>query len=418
MKKNILTLIIVLSFVGGIIVSDSVISNTSAGIWQDIVDKVSPFFGGNNVKDKPADIENVSEPYISPSSYEDAVIKAVEDGSKSVVSIIISKDLPIIEQCPNNPFGNNPDLFDFFGRDFGFQFYQPCEKGTKYQEVGGGSGFIISKDGLIVTNKHVVSDEKADYTVLINNGNKYKAEVLARDPVLDLAIIKINAPEGLLYPAKLGDSDSIKLGQTTIAIGNALGEFRNTVSIGVVSGLARSITASNGASLEKIDDLIQTDAAINKGNSGGPLLNLKGEVIGINTAIVAGAQNIGFAIPVNQAKRDIESVKKTGTIKTPYLGVRYFVITPELALEQKLTVEYGALVRGNESGPGVIPDGPADKAGILSEDIILSVNSEKLDGDKTLVSIIQKYDIGDKLNLGIKRGDNDITLDVVLEERP
>ncbi|KKU14510.1 MAG: peptidase S1 and S6 chymotrypsin/Hap [Candidatus Jorgensenbacteria bacterium GW2011_GWA2_45_9] len=216
----------------------------------------------------PADISTPVSLYKPALDYEEAVIRAVDVSSKSVVSIVISKDLPVIENCPVNPFGDLPREFqDFFGG--GFDFFGQCQTGTKKQEVGGGSGFIVSEDGLIVTNRHVVSDKNAEYTVLTNDGKKYDAKVLAQDSINDLAIIKITATG--LSAAKLGDSDSIKLGQTAIAIGNALGEFRNTVSVGVISGLARNITASGGNGfLETIQGVIQTDAAINQGNSGGP----------------------------------------------------------------------------------------------------------------------------------------------------
>ncbi len=222
-----------------------------------------------------------------------------------MVAITISKNVPIIEQCPYNPFSDLPPEFQqFFGQNL--QFYQPCQKGTKLQEVGGGSGFIISADGLILTNKHVVQDTAAEYTVFTNDGKKYSAKVLARDPNIDIAVIKISASN--LPTIKLGDSDSIQVGQTAIAIGNALGEFRNTVNVGVVSGLSRNITASGGGGLtETIYNVIQTDASINPGNSGGPLLNLRGEVMGINTAIAQNAQSIGFAIPINQVKEIISN---------------------------------------------------------------------------------------------------------------
>jgi S1-C subfamily serine protease len=164
--------------------------------------------------------------------------------------------------------------------------------------------------------------------------------------------------------------------------------------------------------------LIQTDAAINRGNSGGPLLNLKGEVIGINTAVASGAENIGFAIPINKAKKAIESVKKTGVIKIPYLGVRYIAITAELAKKQNLPVDYGALVRGSQDGPAVIPNSPAAKAGLLAEDIILEVNGTKINQDNSLVSLIQRYNIGDIISLKIRRGEKEITLSATLEERP
>ncbi|MDO8443506.1 MAG: trypsin-like peptidase domain-containing protein [Candidatus Azambacteria bacterium] len=240
-----------------------------------------------------------------PLDYEDKVISAVKSASPAVVAITISKNVPIIEQCPYNPFSNLPPEFQqFFGQNL--QFYQPCQKGTKLQEVGGGSGFVISSDGLILTNKHVVADTAAEYTVFTNDGKKYPAKILARDPNIDIAVMKIDAIN--LSKVKLGNSDSIQVGQAAIAIGNALGEFRNTVSVGIVSGLSRNITASGGGVSESITGVIQTDASINPGNSGGPLLNLRGEVIGVNTAMVQGAQNIGFSIPINQVKEIINNV--------------------------------------------------------------------------------------------------------------
>lgn len=350
--------------------------------------------------------------------YEQAVIAAVDRASKAVVSIVISKDLPVIEQCPYNPFMNLPPEFrQFFGEEF--EFYQPCQKGMRRQEIGGGSGFIISDEGLIVSNKHVVSDAQASYTVLTNEGGKYEAEILARHPSLDLAVLKVKKAAGKnLSVVQLGDSDSVKLGQTAIAIGNALGEFRNTVSTGVISGLARTVTAQGGGTVETIEGVIQTDAAINQGNSGGPLLNLKGEVIGINTAMVVGAQNIGFAIPINQVKKAIESVKANGKIIVPFLGVRFLKITPELAKKEKLPVENGVLLRGNEEGPAVLPDSPAQKAGLLAEDIILEINGEKIGQEHSLVAIIQKYNAGDKIRLKILRGGKEINLEAVLKEKP
>lgn len=360
-------------------------------------------------------LKETKEPYSPTIDYEQAVVKAVESASPAVISIIISKDLPVIEQCPYNPFSDLPPEFQqFFGQQF--EFSQPCQKGTKKQEVGGGSGFIISSDGLIVTNKHVVFDEKAEYTVLTNEGKKYSAKVLARDPNKDLAIIKISASN--LPIVHLGDSSSLKLGQTAIAIGNALGEFRNTVSVGVISGLARSIVASGGGLSEKIEGLIQTDAAINAGNSGGPLLSLKGEVIGINVAMVSGAQNIGFAIPINQVKKAIESVQRSGRIINPYLGVRYIPVTPELAKKEKLTFDYGALVRGNEAGPAVIKNSPAEKAGLEAEDVILELNGEKITPEVPLTQLIQKYNVGDAVALKILRSGKEMTISVKLEERP
>jgi len=354
-------------------------------------------------------------PYSSSVDYEQAVINAVDEGLKSVVSIAISKDVPVLEQCAYDPFSNLPPEFrQFFG---GSQFTEPCDNGKKARrEVGGGSGFIVSEDGLILTNKHVVVDEKADYTVITSNGNKYDAKVLARDPVQDIAIIKIDKTG--LTPAKLGDSNSLKLGQTAIAIGNALAEFKNTVSVGVISGLSRKIVATGYQTSESIENLIQTDAAINPGNSGGPLLNLKGEVIGINVAVAQGAQNIGFTIPINQAKKDILSVQKTGAIKAAFIGVRYLMITEEIAKKQNLSSTYGALLRGGDDGPAILAKSPADKAGLIVEDIVLEVNGERLEGGKTLASVVQKYSVGESLALKIKRGSDTLTVTVILEERP
>ncbi len=355
--------------------------------------------------------------YESRIDYETAIVKAVEESAPAVISIIISKDLPVIENCPYDPFSNIPPEFrDFFGG--GFSFNRPCQKGTKRQEIGGGSGFIVSPDGLILTNKHVVSDKEAEYTILANDGKKYAAKVLARDPVQDLALVKFVNPPANLKSVRLGNSESLKLGQTVIAIGNALGEFRNTVSQGIVSGLSRNITANGGGSSERIEGLIQTDAAINPGNSGGPLLNLHGEVIGINTAVAEGAQNIGFAIPINKAKHDIDSVKSTGSISAPYLGVRYIEITPELAEKEKLPASTGVIVRGNSDGPGVIPDSPAGKAGILAEDIILEVNGEKISAETSLSNLVQKYQPGQTIVIKLNRQKQNLQIRVVLGAHP
>ncbi|MGC9598827.1 MAG: trypsin-like peptidase domain-containing protein [Minisyncoccia bacterium] len=351
--------------------------------------------------------------------YEQAVVGAVKKASPAVVSIVISKNVPIVEQCPYNPFSNLPPEFQqFFGND-SQRLTQPCDTGkTQLQEVGGGSGFIISSDGLILTNKHVVSDTSASYTVITNDGTKYNATVLARDPNQDLTVVKIKATG--LPTVTLGDSDSLELGETAIAIGNALGEFSNTVSVGVISGLARTVTASapDTGAQETIQGVIQTDAAINPGNSGGPLLNLRGEVIGINTAIASNAENIGFAIPVNRAKHDISSVQATGQLQTPYLGVRYLTITPDVATQQKLPVGYGALVRGSETGPAVESNSPAAKAGIQAEDIILSVNGQKIDSSHDLGTVISQFNVGDTVTIVANRGGQQVTLTATLAQRP
>lgn len=354
------------------------------------------------------------EEYIPQTTQEQKIIEAVKQVSPAVVSIVITKDVPVLEQYFSNPFE------EFFGLDYPFQFQIPQirQKGTEKQEIGGGSGFLVSQDGLLVTNKHVVLDKEADYTVFLNDGTSYPAKVLARDPVQDLAVLKIDGKADFSF-AQFGDSDSIQIGQTAIAIGNALGEFRNTVSVGVISGLGRTITASGGNNFtETIEDVIQTDAAINKGNSGGPLLNLAGQVIGINTATVIDAQNIGFAIPANKAVRDIEQVKESGSITYPFLGVRYASVTESLRKEKDLPVEYGVLVsRGPEGEAAVVRESAADKAGIKEGDIILEFNGEKVTSENTLGKLIQKRKPKDVVSLVIQRGNDVLELDVTLGER-
>lgn len=412
-NKKIIVLIVVVALIGGFFGSLATADFAKANIIDQFKNFLKPLFP--SVELNVLTPQESVQKYESTVDYEDAVIKAVEKASLAVVSIIISKNVPIIEQCPYNPFSDLPQEFQqFFGG--GVQFYQQCQKGTKLQEIGGGSGFIISNDGLIMTNKHVVYDKDALYTVLTNDGKKYDAKVLAQSPALDLAVVKIKADN--LPIISLGNSEGLRLGQTTIAIGNALGEFRNTVSVGVVSGLARTITASGGDMVETIEGVIQTSAAINPGNSGGPLLNLKGEVIGINVATVSGAQNVSFAIPVNQAKKAIESVKKTGKIISPYLGVRYILISSELAKKEKLSVDSGALIRGGSDGPAIVKNSPAVKAGIQVEDIILEINGKKISQGYSLASLIQEYSVGDVITLKILRDGKETEIKVTLEERP
>jgi serine protease Do len=218
----------------------------------------------------------------------------------------------------------------------------------------------------------------------------------------------------------LGDSDSLELGQTAIAIGNALGQFSNTVSVGVVSGLGRTVTATSPdtGTDETISGVIQTDAAINPGNSGGPLLDLRGDVIGIDTAVADDAQNIGFAIPINEAKAVIASVEATGRIEAPYLGVRYEDVTPVLATQNKLPISYGAWVNSDGQGLPVVPGSPAAVAGIQAGDIIESVNGLKLDSTHDLANVINEYSVSSTIALVVDRGGKEITLQATLAQRP
>ncbi len=347
--------------------------------------------------------------YLPQTSQEEAIIKVVNENSQAVVSIIVTKDLPVFEEYYISPFE------EFFGMEF--QIPQYRQKGTEKKEIGGGTGFIISEDGMVLTNAHVVSEEEADYTVLTNDGKKYPAKVLASDLFRDLAIIKIEDKEK--FPTlKLGDSDKLQIGQTVIAIGNALGEFKNTVSVGVISGLGRTVTAGGGGTLETLEDIIQTDAAINQGNSGGPLFNLKGEVIGINFAMAQQAENIGFAIPINSAKKDIEQIKTLGRIAYPFLGVRYVLINETIQKENNLPVNYGAWVQKGTQGEAAVSAGSAAQiAGLKEGDIILEFNGEKITTENNLAKIIMKYNPGDKVVLKILREGEEKTIEVTLGER-
>ena len=345
--------------------------------------------------------------YVAQTTQEDKIISAVKNVSPAVVSVIISKDLPVIEQYYTNPFG---DLF-------GIQIPQQRQVGTKKQEIGGGTGFIISADGMIVTNKHVVEDKEADYTVLTNDGKRYAAQVVAKDPIQDIAVIKIEKPDQQFKTVPLGDSAAVQIGQSVIAIGNALGEFKNTVSVGVISGLGRTITASGGETAETLDDVIQTDAAINKGNSGGPLLNLKGEVIGINSAIASDAQSVGFSIPINSVKRSIEQARTQGKIVYPFLGVSYTLVNDQVQKDNKLTVNYGAWIKSSDSQAAIVSGSAAEKAGLKEGDIILEINNEKITTDNSLSKIILKYKPQDKVTLKILHEGKDKIVEVVLGER-
>ncbi len=377
------------------------------------------YFGALEPQEKVIEKETIVEKeYVPQTTHEQKVINVVKEVSSGVVSIIASKDVPVFEQFFRSPFENDPFFKKFFPE---FEVPDRRQKGTEKQEISAGTGFVVSKDGLILTNKHVVSDEEAEYTAISNSGEKYLAKVLARDPVQDLAVLKIeNLKDDKALPAlKLGDSEKLEQGQSVIAIGNALGEFQNTVSVGVISGLRRTIVASSGfGQSETLEEVIQTDTAINPGNSGGPLLNLNSEVIGINVAR-ASAENIGFAIPINRAKKDIEDVQTKGKITYPFLGVRYAAVTKELAEKNKLPVDYGVLIARGETMEdlAVVPGSAADKAGLVENDIILEVNGEKITQDNSLAKLIQKYRVGDTITLKILHKGEEKEVQAVLRER-
>lgn len=359
-----------------------------------------------------AAVNNPTAP--APTAPTDTVVDSVKKAKPAVVSIVIYKDVPSYDVTyqDSDPFNG---LFP--GMTFQTPVYTP--NGTKRQQIGGGSGFLISSDGLIVTNKHVVSDPDAIYEVQLNSGKKYTAQVLARDSSLDVAFVKIEAT-GLPY-LTLGDSDQLQIGQSVVAIGNALGQFNNTVSVGVVSGLSRSITAGDDAGQsEQLDKVIQTDAAINPGNSGGPLLDLSGSVIGVNVAVVQGSSNIGFALPINSLKSSINSVRTTGKIIRPYVGIRFIPIDADVKAKNNLSVDYGVLVQrgATASDVAVIPGSPANKAGIVEGDIILSVDGQNIDADHDFSSLIRNKNIGDTVRLTVLSKGVQKTFSLRLEQAP
>lgn len=308
-------------------------------------------------------------------SEESVVIDVVEKVSLSVVTVGIKKTITQPRVQFFDPFGF------FVERDIG-------------------SGFVISAEGLIVTNKHVVADGQATYRVITKDDKTFDVVKIYRDPANDLAILKIDASG--LQPVEMGDSDKLKVGQMAIAIGTALGEFRHTVTTGVVSGLGRGITAGSPFEgfAEKLDNVIQTDAAINPGNSGGPLLNSSGQVVGVNAAVSSEGQNIGFAIPINVVKDAIDNFNKTGQFSRPYLGVRYRVIDQKTAILNE--VPQGSYVQE------VVADSPAEKAGIDDGDIITD--------PKDIAKAVSGHKVGDRLEIKIWRDGENKTLNVTLEE--
>jgi serine protease Do len=308
------------------------------------------------------------------------VIEAVQKVTPAVVSITTSRNST-----------------DFFGQIF--------------EEEGGGTGFIITGDGLIITNKHVAQAGDS-LKVFTSDGKNYDAEVVALDPTNDLAILKVEATG--LPTVEIGDSTKLQIGQWVIAVGNALGEFQNSVTVGVISARERQLTATGATQTEQLNNLLQTDAAINPGNSGGPLVNLEGQVVGINTAIAGDAQNIGFAIPANQAKAAIVSYQKTGKIIKAQLGVRYVMINRQIAKQLDLATENGALVIARGGLPAVVSGGPADKAGFKSNDIITQINNQDINEAHPLGAIISNFSPGDEVTVKFLRDKKEQTVTVKL----
>jgi serine protease Do len=293
------------------------------------------------------------------------------------------------------------------------------------QQESAGTGFIISADGIIVTNRHVVPAGTTNVSVVLSDGTELtNVEVIGRtsssDP-LDVAFLRIKDKKGkTLVSAKLGDSSKMQVGDKVVAIGNALGQFQNTVTSGIISGYGRSVRAgdTSGSSTETLQNLFQTDAAINQGNSGGPLVNANSEVIGINTAIAGNAQNIGFAIPINDVTGLINGVLKTGTLQRPYLGVHYVSITDDYAYQHNLPVKRGAYIVPSPNNSSIVEGSPAAKAGLKEKDTITKVNDTKIDENMSLSSALGRYQVGQKVTLTVIRDGKEQKVDVMLEAAP
>jgi serine protease Do len=361
-------------------------------------------FGGGwlGAASKEAESDSPAAQRVVLDKQSDLISSIAEEVGQSVVSINVTSET-------TNGFG-------FFG--------QP----RNIEQQSAGTGVIISDDGLVITNRHVIPEGTTDVNLIMADGTELDdVEVVGRtgdNDTLDIAFLRIKDDKGhTLVPAKIGKSSDMRVGDSVVAIGNALGQFQNTVTTGIISGFGRSVTASDGSGsgAENLNDLFQTDAAINQGNSGGPLVNLKGEVIGINTAVAGGtAENIGFAIPIDNISGLIQSVSKNGTLQRPYLGVVYISLTDSIANELDLNVKRGAYIpKSDEYGQDTLVDGgPAEKAGVKEGDIITKVDGTDINERNSLASLLGKYQPGDKIKLTINRDGKTQTLEVTLGTMP
>lgn len=382
MRKLILVLIVLIFFLG---------------IWSAIFTYLPNV---SSLLPLPSNIQ-IPQEKVKVVTEESVVIDVVKNVGPSVVTVVE-------EATPSQSQSFNIGPFQIFGLN-------PPNQNQTPQTSSIGSGFIVSSDGLVATNKHVVSDVGAKYKIITSNEKTYIVQKVYRDPLNDIALLKIDPSENPgqnLKPVTLGDSTHLQVGQFVIAIGTALGQFNNTVTTGVISGLGRGITAGDQFQgfVEKLDNVIQTDAAINPGNSGGPLVNSAGEVIGINTAVSASGQNIGFALPISILKDSINNFNKTGQFNRPYLGVAYNMISKEVALLNN--VVQGAYVQT------VISDSPADKAGIRQADIIIKFDGQTVDSSHELSSLIAKKKVGDSVSLDIWRDGKVLNLRATLTSAP
>ena len=366
--------------------------------WQENALSYVPWLKQEDSQSSIIESKPAKEAVIVKGGDEERLVKTIETALPSVVTIGINinvRERSTLQFDPANPFDG----------------WRRVPGRSREVEQNIGSGFVITADGLIITNKHVVDAEDATYTVLLGDETTYTVEKIYRDPLNDLAILKIN-PKTSLTPLTLGSSDQLKLGQTTIAIGTPLGEFTNTVTTGIISGLGRGITAGSPFEgyVERLDNVIQTDAAISPGNSGGPLLNSSGHVIGVNTAVSSEGSNIGFAIPVNIVKALIREFDgRGGSFERPYLGVRYQMLDRKTAIANEL-VE-GAYVTE------VIEGSPAEDAGVVVEDVITKVDGKKIDGtdDQSLIKILLTKKVGQTVSVTLYREGEEKTVSMTLK---
>lgn len=385
MRKLIILLVILVLFLGG---------------WNAVEKYVPQLL---NVVKNTSNIQSPLEK-VKVITEESVVVDAVKKVGPSVVTV--AEEINLQANSPSYNFGP----FSIFGLPQQQEEQQPSQP----QNIG--SGFIISSDGLIVSNKHVVSDINGKYFVITQNDKKYEVKKIYRDTLNDVAILQIDPSQykdNNLKPVEMGDSSNLQVGQFVIAIGTALGEFRNTVTTGVISGLGRGINAGSEFQgyVEKLDNVIQTDAAINPGNSGGPLLNSSSQVIGINTAVASGGQNIGFALPINVVKDSLENFNETGQFNRPYLGVSYKMISRDVAIMNNLP--QGAYMQT------VIKDSPADKAGIKNGDILIKVDGERISDNKNeLPGILAKKKVGDTIKIELWRNGKTTEVKATLETAP
>lgn len=351
-------------------------------------------FNKEEEKEKNSKVEVITETTKREIIDEDSeIIKTVKKTDESVVSIVITQNLE-----------TSGSLFD------------SIISNSKPTQVGAGTGFVVSKEGHIITNRHVVSAQNASYTVVFSNGQSAEAKVLDRDAFLDIAVLKVDSKNKDLKPLPIGKSSDLQMGQTVLAIGNSLGRFGNSVSRGIISGLGRNVIASDGrgGEAEMLTNVIQTDASINPGNSGGPLLDIQGNVIGVNVAR-ADADNVAFAIPIDDVKIILETVIETGQIQRPFIGIRYRDITPEIAQRNNLKFDYGAVIISQDDQPAITPNSPAEKAGLKERDIILEINKKKITPTSTIPSIISGYRPGDEINLKVLRDKEVLDIKLVLD---